>query len=163
MKGVGWAVAVLISGAVVSGSGSGPALRSGPAPAVGQSLASAPLTVRARSVSARSTQCVRRSDGRRALLHCRFDRLALTGVQVTVRTSDGKERVECAQAELPGAAEVDLAAVSGRLFGVLPVRWDAALPVPAAVAPPLTLTDVTATADGFSLPGGRLRDVVEHR
>ncbi|WP_438489970.1 DUF6114 domain-containing protein [Streptomyces sp. S186] len=71
-----------------------------PVPTFDQSLASAPLMVRARSISAISTQCVRRSDGQRPLLHCRFGGPALS--------------------------------------------------------------EVTTTVDGFSLLGGRLRDVVQH-
>ncbi|MGD3108749.1 hypothetical protein [Streptomyces sp. YGL11-2] len=157
MKRIGWAATALLSTAVMSGPG--------PVTAVGrsQSPASAPLTVRARTVSAGPTHCVLRVDGRHPLLHCRFTRLALTGVQVTARTPDGDVMLECDRAELPGAAEVDLTAVRGRLFGVLPVYWDATLPLPAAAAPPLALTDVTATVDGFSVQGGRLRDVVQHR
>ncbi|WP_043262789.1 hypothetical protein [Streptomyces sp. CT34] len=164
MKRIGWAVTVLLSGAVISGPGPAPAVGRSPVTAAYlASPASAPLTVRARTVSAGPARCVRRADGRHPPLHCRFARLALTGARVTARTPEGDVTVECARAELPGAAEVDLAAVSGRLFGVLPVHWDATLPLPAAAAPPLALTDVTATVDGFSVPGGRLREVVQHR
>ncbi|WP_189307662.1 hypothetical protein [Streptomyces albospinus] len=155
MKRLGWAVTVLLGGAAMTGPG--------PAPAVGPSPASPSLTVRARAARGGPAHCVLRAADGHPLLHCRLARLALTGAEVTARTPDGNVTVECARADLPGAVEVDLTAVSGRLFGVLPVQWDATLPLPFAAAPPVALTDVTATVDGFSVQGGRLQEVVQHR
>ncbi|RLV04603.1 hypothetical protein CTZ27_11885 [Streptomyces griseocarneus] len=97
------------------------------------------------------------------MLHCRFIHLELTRAVLTADTPDGMVTVSCAHADLPGAVDADLGSVSGRLAGLLPVRWDAELPLPGFSAPPVALTDVTATADSFTVPGGRLLDAVQRR
>ncbi|GAA2710440.1 MULTISPECIES: hypothetical protein [Streptomyces] len=136
----------------------GPGAGAGFAAAAARDVAGAPVTLVARRAVTGPVGCVRPAGAGHPVLRCRLERATLTDAVVTVRTAGHPTTARFAYAGLSGGIDVDLTRIDARLLGVLPVHVAADLPLPAAAAPGLELTDVTLSADRVAVGGGRVRD-----